>query len=181
MTWATPPTFTDGAVLTGAQLNVLRDDLNETAPAKATTSGGLFVATGTNQIAQRVPATNFVTTVDTTASTVYVASLVSASTGPTVSVTTGTQAMVIMTCAMFNNTINGRGLMGCNVTGATTILASDDKALQLQSSTTGAVYQASIVYYETALTAGSNTFTAVYKVTSGTGTFDDRRITVFPF
>ncbi len=167
--------------LTAAQWNAsVRDNLNETAPAKATTSGGWFVATGLNSIAQRVPASDFKTAADTTASTSYTSTLTGGSNGPTVSVTSGAQALVILTSTVFNNTVNGRGVVGVNVTGSSTILASDDKALQQQSSTANAVYACSIVYYEDTLTPGSNTFAAVYKVTSGTGTFDDRRITVIP-
>ena len=52
MTWATPPTFTPGQVLIAASLNIIRDDLNESAAAKATTQGDTFYATGANALAR---------------------------------------------------------------------------------------------------------------------------------
>ncbi len=49
MAWTAPITFTSGSVLTAAQLNTyLRDNLNETAPAKFTAAGQLFVSTAAN-------------------------------------------------------------------------------------------------------------------------------------
>ncbi len=181
MTWTTVPTWTTGQVLTAAHLNLIGANLNETAAGKATTAAGYFVATGLNALAQRVPDSSFVTAAADTSSTSYTSTLSGSSNGPTVSVTTGTQALVIITAAIYNSSVNGRGYAGINVTGATTILASDDKALSIQSSTSNAVYQCSEVHWETGLTAGSNTFAMVYKVTSGTGTFDDRRLTIFPY
>ena len=55
MAWTAPMTAVANAVFTAAQFNThVRDNLLETAPAKATTTGGYFVATGTNTIVQRV-------------------------------------------------------------------------------------------------------------------------------
>ena len=54
MAWSAPMTAVANTVFTAAQFNQhVRDNLNETAPAKATASGGYFVATGVNAIAQR--------------------------------------------------------------------------------------------------------------------------------
>ena len=40
--------------------------------------------------------------------------------------------------------------------------------------------QGSATFYVTGLTAGSNTFTAKYRVDAGTGTFANRTIVVIP-
>lgn len=52
MAWVTPRTFVVGAILTAAQLNEIRDSLNETTPAKVTTKGDLTPATGANAMAR---------------------------------------------------------------------------------------------------------------------------------
>jgi hypothetical protein len=61
MAWNAPITFVNG-VLPASQLNqMLRDNMNETAPAKATTFGGYFVSSGVNTIAERhVLSTEFI-------------------------------------------------------------------------------------------------------------------------
>lgn len=47
MTWTTPFTFVDGDPLEADDLNtLLRDNMNETEPAKATTAGSYFSSTG---------------------------------------------------------------------------------------------------------------------------------------
>lgn len=53
MAWTAPITFVNG-MLPASQLNqMLRDNMNETAPAKATTAGGYFASSGVNTIAER--------------------------------------------------------------------------------------------------------------------------------
>lgn len=178
MTWTTVPTWTTGQVLTAAHLNLIGANLNETAPGKATTAGGLFVATGTNAIAERIPQTAFQTASETYSSTSY-GNL--ATVGPSVTVTSGSRAMVILSGFMSNNTGGGNSFMAADVSGATTIAAQDATALRAESSAANDNYQMSYVYYEEGLTPGSNVFTVKYRVTTGTTTFDDRRITVFPF
>lgn len=164
---------------TAAQFNqYVRDNLNQTAPAKATTAGGLFVATGLNAIAERIPATDFQTASETTASTAYTNL---ATVGPSVTVTSGSRAMVIISSFMSNNTLGGNSFVAADVTGATTIAAADATALRAESGNANDNYQMTYVYYETALTPGSNVFTLRYRVTAGTATFDDRRLVVFPF
>lgn len=92
MAWTAPITFAAAAVLTAAQLNTnLRDNLNETAPAKVTTAGDLVYATAANALTRRaigaagsllasdgsapqwrVPAADFLNETDTFTSTGYV-------------------------------------------------------------------------------------------------------------
>src|SRR3546814_19340432 len=72
MAWTAPMTAVANTVFTAAQFNQhVRDNLNETAPAKATAAGGYFVATGVNAIAQRIADGNTDTNTGTTTSTTY--------------------------------------------------------------------------------------------------------------
>jgi hypothetical protein len=180
MAWTTPLTAVANAPLTAAQWNAsVRDNLNETAPAKAATAGSIFVATGLNAIAQRTPAFSFETASETTASTSYT-NLATA--GPSVGpLTTGTKALIIISSLLSNNTAGQNCLVGVDVSGSSAISASDAKALRYESGNAADTMQASYVYLEDTLVAGSNTFTAKYRVTGGTGTFDDRRLSVIPF
>jgi len=114
-----------------------------------------------------------VTTQENTTSTSYTNLTTS---GPAVTITTGTKALVIVgASAGFNNGANN--FMSFAVSGATTIAAADSFAFC--SNTTGGSGNAigSHASVQT-LTAGSNTFTAKYKVSSGDGYFSNRRIFV---
>lgn len=178
MAWTSPITFAAGSTLTAGQLNTyLRDNLNETAPAKATTVGRIFAATGANAIAEREIGSDFISTSQTTTST---AATDLATVGPQVTVTTGTQAIVGISCTMSTNVTDGRAFMGFAVSGATSISAND--WLMIMHSSAGVanrVARLGIIYRPT-LTAGSNVFTAKYKVagTAPTGTFLNRRMFV---
>lgn len=111
---------------------------------------------------------------ETTSSTSYT-DLTTA--GPAVTLTTGTKALVIVTSASFNNT-NAQGpLMGYAVSGATTIAATDTTASYVQRESAVQKTRYSCVSCIT-LTAGSNTFTAKYRTSTGTATFSDREIFV---
>jgi hypothetical protein len=70
--------------------------------------------------------------------------------------------------------------MSFAISGATTTAENDGFAIRHTSAIANANVTASWVG-PVGLTAGSNTFTAKYKVTSGTGTFSVRRISVMPF
>ena len=100
-----------------------------------------------------------------------------ATVGPSVTITTGTKALVILTSYLQQP--NGwEAFMGYAVSGATTISATTAKCLQMRMQNSGnANIQASMVDSVT-LTAGSNTFTAKYASASGTATFQYREITV---
>lgn len=176
MAWTTPATYTDGAVLTGAQMNLIRDNLNETAPAKATTAGGIFVATGANAIAQRIPTTASVITNESTTSTTFAALTTP---GPAVTVTTGTQAIVLISAQGANNTVSAAAYSSFAVSGATTTAASDDFAIYTVSSISNDAQGVSKAEF-VSLTAGSNTFTMQYRASSGTAQYRRRKITVIP-
>lgn len=97
--------------------------------------------------------------------------------GPAVTVTTGTKALVIIGCAVYNSSI-ANNFMSYAVSGATTRAATDVEAILHRSTVANHQGNVSRHSYLTGLTAGSNTFTAKYKVSTGTGTFGDRIITV---
>ena len=50
MAWTSPRIWLEGAIITAPQMNSVSANLNETAPAKAQSSGDLFYATGANEI-----------------------------------------------------------------------------------------------------------------------------------
>lgn len=58
MAWSTPRTWTALETATAAMMNTIRDNLLETAPAKAAASGDIFYATGANAIAKLAKGTN---------------------------------------------------------------------------------------------------------------------------
>jgi hypothetical protein len=165
-------------VFTAAQFNThVRDNLNETAPAKATTAGTIFVASGANSIVERVPSTAAVTTSESTGGTGY-GDLTTP--GPAVTVTTGTKAIVVVGAIVQNSTVAQNSYASYAVSGASSISATDDRAVIITAAAANQTLRASAVYMETALTGGSNTFTMKYRVTGGTGSFQNRRIVVIP-
>lgn len=181
MAWSTPMTAVANSTFTAAQFNqYVRDNLNETAPAKATTSGGYFVADGVNSIAERFATGNTDLNTGTTTSTTFT-DLTGAAIGPTVTVTTGTMALVFIHGQM-GNSGTGSARMAYDVSGATTIAAADNRgnAVFGVAGVTIATGTAVLHFGGVALTPGSNTFTAKYRVSSGTGTFSARRISVLP-
>lgn len=115
-----------------------------------------------------------VATSQTTASTSY-ADL--ATTGPAVTITTGTKAIVTVSGHLENNTTANLPIMGYAVSGATTIAAADTAAAIVGTMYVGTAYmQLSYTDYTAGLTAGANVLTAKYRVTGNTGTFSNRRL-----
>jgi hypothetical protein len=170
-----------GATFSAAQFNqYVRDNLNETAPAKASAAGQFFVSTAANAIAARTPGSATVATAETTTSTSY-ADLTSGTVGPTVTVTTGTSAWVAIKAGMENNTINVGTFMGFAVSGSSSIAASDASAINIAGVAAANRLRLGAVFRVTGLVAGSNTFQAKYKVVSNTGTFVNRDLAVLPF
>lgn len=163
---------------TAAQFNLyVRDNLNETAPAKATTAGRIFVATGANAIAQRSPTGDTVAASETTTLTSYTGL---STPGPTFSVTSGTRAIVFLSAFMSNSLAGAHTNTGYVVSGASSISASDGKALRHESATANAFVRATAVIFEDGLTSGSNTWFMQYRVGSGTGTWANRHLIVIP-
>ncbi len=178
MAWTNPLTWVSQN-LTAALLNTeLRDNLNETAPGIATNAGAYFTVDGANSIVERLPQNGVVATNETTTSTSFT-NLATA--GPAITATTGVAALVIVTANLAGDGAGVFSIMGYQITGASAHDPQDGVALIYESSVADDEMKASFVTLRTDLTAGSNTFTAKYRVTSGTGSFKDRNITVIPF
>jgi hypothetical protein len=100
-----------------------------------------------------------------------------ATAGPAVTLTTGTKALVIISCEAESDGINVPTFASVAVSGATTIAASDTIAIKWQLRE-NIENRHSVATRFTTLTAGSNTFTVKYRTTSDTASFGDREIIV---
>ncbi|MFJ8538192.1 hypothetical protein [Streptomyces sp. NPDC093591] len=177
MAWSAPMTAVASSVFTAAQFNTfLRDNLNETAPAKATTAGSHFAVSGVNEIAERLSESASVLISETTTGTSFTDL---ATVGPAVTVETGPCALVIIHGSM-ENTGAGSSRMAYDVSGATTIAAADNRGIGVFGTAGTGIITSGVAWHDD-LTPGANTFTAKYRVASGTGTFLSRRIVVVPF
>lgn len=185
MAWTAPKTFTSGSVLLFSELNTyLRDNLNQTFPALATTDNQYLVSTGANAPGVRSVKAARVETAETFVSAGGTFGDC-ATVGPTVSsVTTGTRALIFVSCCSSASTANPPTRMGFAVSGATTSGASTNQCFSTSDPRTPAVNcrtAGCMVLSRTDLTAGSNTFTAKYQIDSGTATFQHRELIVMPF
>lgn len=181
MAWSTPLTAVANASLTAAQWNAsVRDNLLETAAAKATTAGSIFAVSATNTIAQRTPSATGQNGGETTTSTTYTTTLSggAGTSGPSRTVTTGPKALIAFHCRQSTSVAGTNVWTSIAISGATAISASDNWALSYDQ--TGQLFHG-LTYLEENLTPGSNTFSMAYRVSGGTGTFATRRINVVPF
>lgn len=183
MAWTSPLTAASNTALTAAQWNAsVRDNLNMTAPALATVAGQVFVSTAANAGAMRTPTATHITGICTATSTATYGAPASGVTGPATTATTGTQAMVSLG-SLISGTAGAS--MSYAVSSATTLAAVDAWSIQVRTAGAGQNFKYNSVYLfssgTTALTAGSNTFTAQYTTpTGGTGSFAERHLMVFP-
>jgi hypothetical protein len=112
----------------------------------------------------------------TTTSTSYTATLSgSPGTNPSVTLTTGTTALVSIATHM-NNSAGNQSCMSFAVSGATTVAASD--AWDVEATTSAAYSTVCRTFIFTALTAGTNTFTLQYRAGANTNQVAHRCITV---
>lgn len=177
MAWTSPMTATDNTIWTSAQWNThVRDNLAETCAAKATATGNWFVTTGTaNQIAERELDSAVVATSQSTTSTTYTDLTTS---GPAVTVATGTSAIVFWGADCSNATANAFAAVSVAVSGATTLAADGNYSMFIDGLDAGAGCRISTFYKFENLTAGNNTFTLKYRAGSSTATFANREIMV---
>ena len=178
MAWNPPATFISGAVLTAAQLNQIRESLLETATAKATTAGRVIVATGLNALTERAISDGTNNTSSGVTSTVYADLL--ASSGPAVTLTTGTTAMVHWAAQVTSTVAGAVGYCAPEIL-TSSVSASDNNALIFEVSAANDVGRVAMSWHVTGLTPGTNTFTLKYK--SGGAdlvTFSRRHLWVFP-
>ena len=178
MTWSAPMTAVAAATFTAAQFNqYVRDNLNETAPAKATGPSQLFVSTGVNAITTRSPSTTSVATNENTTSTSYTDLTTP---GPSLTVSCGTIALIYFAASQANDTANSACLSSVEVSGASSVAASDSWALLSDGVQAGNFVRYGMFHVFTGLTAGSNTFTMKYRAGSSTARFQRREIAVIP-
>lgn len=174
MAWTSPLTAVANAALTAAQWNAsVRDNLNTTPAALASTDSQWFVSTAANTVVARRP--DFGNTVSTSQSTASTSFVDLTTVGPSLTITTGTRGLILWGCQLTNSSgaaFSYMSFTGANVTAST--------SLAVQNAGTAAI-QAVYSLFLNGMTAGSNTFTAKYAVSSGTGTWQDRRLQMLPF
>lgn len=180
MAWTAPITFVGNQTLTSTVMNTyLRDNLLELAPAKATTQSSFFIGAAANSLVERKVAGKRVNTSQGTTSNTYTDL---ATSGPSVTLSTGVNAIVIIAAFMSQSINSGFAGMTWASSGATTNAASDTWSLQLEGVKAGNPVSACSWYRTNSLNAGTNTFTAKYRRSSagGTATFANRIIIVLP-
>lgn len=123
-------------------------------------------------------ATATVATSETTTSTSY-ADLTT--TTDTVTVTIGNSGMALVMLQSLSSNTGGTNTIGFAISGASTVAAGDPFTLIHSGHASGVQTQTGSSFLVTGLTAGSTTFKMKYKVSAGTGTFANRRISVVPF
>lgn len=176
MAWTAPRTWVTAEIVTASVMNThVRDNLLETAPGIATTAGRILVVGGANSVVERLADGANITTSETTTSTSFTDLT---TTGPTVSSTTGTRAIVWLGCQISNNTAGEWGGMSFAISGATTSSAGSNTAIMFESDSANQFAHVGSSPFEVTLTSGTNTFTSKYIVSGGTGTFLRRRIFV---
>lgn len=189
MAWTVPFTAVSGSVFTAAQWNTfIRDNFNETMPAKALTAGSIFAVSGTNQIVQRVPSAVISTQqVDFTGTSFgdpenETGTEAPGAPGPEVTVTTGVQALVGYRVNIRNASTTARCEVSYEISGETSREAAKTRSIgySVSNSASGLNLRAGWMDLATLLTPGSNTFTLKYNVSSGTGVVTDRRLFVIP-
>lgn len=176
MSW-TPPTipFVDSTVLSAADLNAyVRDNMLEMMAAKATGPLRHFVAQGANVLAEREIAHQYLEASDITTSS----SFVTLGFGPSVTVTTGSSALMVWTVNAENDSVVNENTVAIAISGATTSAAGDSSALQISMKVANKPRQCAMSHLQTGLTPGSNTFTMQMKVSGGNGKFSRRTLMV---
>lgn len=144
--------------------------------ADSSTATGLKWATA----AVSIPA-NAVSIVDASETTTSVTFTDLATVGPTVTLTTGTKALVVITSYLHNGTNSTLNFIGFEVSGATSIAADSTRCLFLSNTSTGngrPELRYSWSYILTGLNAGSNTFTLKYRCSGGTLSAQNRILSV---
>lgn len=99
-----------------------------------------------------------------------------------VTVTVGASGIVMLmfSAEILVGTNGARAYVGFAVSGATTRAADDTTAMYYKGYASSTNHKAGISQLVTGLTPGSTTFKLKYKTSSGTGTYQDRRIAVVP-
>lgn len=178
MAWTAPLTWTANTTLTAAQLNQqLRDNFLELDVAKITQEGEYVVSTGANALTTRIAAFDTVTSTDTKTASTYGA----LGSGPAVTVTTGTLALIFITAEMFTNTEDTHAKASYAISGATTSSGADSRSILFDGTALNNACRLAFVDVRTDLNAGSNTFTMHYASDgAATASFRRRHMAVIP-
>lgn len=177
MAWTTPKTWVAATQISEGDLNAyIRDLLQETMPAKAATAGDVFFAAGPNRITARTPSVATVATSQGTTSTVYTDL---ATVGPTVTVTTGTLALILFSASVNNNGGSAKATVVSTPTWVDAVVQNWALIGGTQRAA-NAPFRGLTHKLFTDLVSGPNTFTAKYATGAGTATFADRTLVVFP-
>lgn len=183
MAWTTLPTYTDGNVLTAAQLLAIAANINETFAAKATTAGQYVASTAANTLAARSPSGVGVSTVDTVTSTSYGAGV--GTSGPaTAAMATGSVVAVSISARLQHATATAESWASFAITGGTPVAASDNFALMYNSPLANSAMRAGAILMVNGLTPGNNTFTMQYRTSTSAGggtTMSNRQLAVHPY
>jgi hypothetical protein len=179
MAWTAPLTATDGVEFTSSQYNIyIRDNMLEMAVAKATAGTQYFSSTGTNKIAAYMAKTATVATSQGTTSEEYTNL---STTGPSVTVDHGKTALVFWQAQMSNSSANIHCSASFGASGTSHVSPSDSYRLVSDGIGANETSQYSAVRLVGKLTPGTSTFTMKYRRgSSGTATFANRTIAVFP-
>lgn len=187
MVWTAPFTAVAGSVLTAAQMNTfIRDNLNETMVAKASTNGSIFTVGNSGALVERTPAASIVTTAVNITSTSFAdpsdEGTSGGDPGPSVTVLTGPMALVGYRATLSVPSVTARIEASYAITGATSRDASTVRSMgySLGNSASGMNLREGVLDLAVDLESGLNTFTMQYNVSSGTGTAQDRRLWVLP-
>lgn len=179
MAWTAPLTWVGNQTLTHTTLNThLRDNMNMLAPALATTMSSFFVGTGVNEMEERYCKSARVATSESRSSSAY-GDL--ATVGPSVTLETGANAIVIITCKTATSSDGQAQVMSWGATGSTSVSASDTWCYMCEGINASNDQSGCSVYRTQSLNPGTHTFTAKYRGTgTGSAFFDNRMICVLP-
>lgn len=205
MSWTAPRTYVTGEVLTAAIFNTdLRDNMKETAAATAQSAGDLVYADAANSMGSRlgIGVANTVLVSDgsgpvwrspkfdrrtdsTTGTNTAYQSLGGAawfndSDQVEVEMVTGTRALVLFTSFLSNANAGQSTYVSFDVSNATTSAGGDARSIRYESGAANDSIRLSGASYVT-LTAGTNKFQLIGKVSGGTGTIAQADIFVLPF
>src|SRR4030095_8605456 len=180
MTWTAPFTAVENSLLTAAQFNVfVRDNLLETEAARATApptgSGYIWCGSGPNRIAQREAKQAIVETSQTTSQVEYsdLATL-----GPSLTMNFHT-SMLVMINSKIANSSTFYSSASYEVTGAEFESPAISGREIVKDGGTGIAHRFGAVQLFDLLPAdGLYTVKMKYKVSAGTGTFENRRLQV---
>jgi hypothetical protein len=155
---------TAGIVAVGSNNQVLTAD-------SATATGVKWAAVS----ASPASVVNFVATEQSTSSSTYV----DLSTVQSVTITTGTKALVNISALIRSNNANNRGVVSFAISGATTRAVSNENSIYYYFDNSDISIRMTAVTLVTGLTAGSNTFTMKFQSNGNfTSNFKDREISV---